>query len=66
MYYGKNMKVCATCAYWAGSRNLVNLGNSAEPTCSTAKCQSPTSPSRNCSRPGSNTCSGWMKWPVLK
>ena len=32
MHYSKTNKVCATCAYWTGSRNLVNSGNSSEPT----------------------------------
>ena len=39
MHYSKTNKVCATCAYWTGSRNLVNSGNSSEPTSNSAKCQ---------------------------
>ena len=41
MHYSKTNKVCATCAYWTGSRNLVNSGNSSEPTSNSAKCQIP-------------------------
>lgn len=66
MYYGKNMKVCATCADWDGSRNLVNGRQSAEPTCATAKCLSATSNSRGCNRTGNNTCARWVKWSALK
>lgn len=43
MHYSKTNKVCATCAYWTGSRNLVNSGNSSEPTTNSAKCQVPNS-----------------------
>ncbi len=66
MNYSKTNKVCATCAYWTGSRNLVNSGNSSEPTCNSAKCQNPNGFNRGNTRSYSSSCSGWMKWPVLK
>ena len=66
MYYAKNTKVCATCGYWGGERRVVSNGNSSEPTSTSAKCQHPTGPNRNCARPGSNTCPCWTLWPPLR
>lgn len=64
--YSKTNKVCATCAYWTGSRNLVNSGNSSEPTSNSAKCQIPNGSNRGSTKFCSSSCSNWAKWPVLK
>ena len=66
MHYSKTNKVCATCAYWTGSRNLVNSGNSSEPTSNSAKCQIPNGSNRGSTKFCSSSCSNWAKWPVLK
>ena len=65
MHYSKTNKVCATCAYWTGSRNLVNSGNSSEPTSNSAKCQIPNGSNRGSTKFCSSSCSNWAKWPVL-
>ena len=66
MYYSKTAKVCATCAYWGGARRVVSNGNSAEPTNSSAKCQHPAGPGRNCTCSGGNKCPCWEMWPPLR
>lgn len=66
MHYSKTNKVCATCAYWTGGRNLVNSGSSSEPTSNSAKCQIPNGSNRGSTKFCSPSCSNWVKWPVLK
>lgn len=66
MQYSKMSKVCATCAYWTGNRNLVSSGNYASPTSTSAKCQIPNGSTRGNTKSYSSTCPKWEKWPVLK
>ena len=59
MHYSKTNKVCATCAYWTGSRHLVNSGNSSEPTSNSAKCQIPNGSTRRSTK---FSHSSFYKW----
>lgn len=63
--YSGNSKLCATCAYWAGQRDVNQFcswvtncaGNG---RCTVNRCVIKTTMANQCA------CSSWKKWPVLK
>lgn len=60
-------KMCATCAYWTGSRSVDAFGNQStiddgQPM---ARCMNPQSGWYRASTIAQNSCTAYAKWPAL-
>jgi len=63
--YNPNVKICATCAYWGGSRQAANLGaNSQVENGDEGPCQYPLQRQMLCKE--NCACRFWSKWPALR
>lgn len=66
--YTASWKNCATCAYWIGQRDCDHFNQNAIVLSPTQKgvCRIPQGPWRHMDKSANDTCSSYMKWPVLK
>ena len=64
-----NMKICATCAYWSGTRETDYFGKQyvqVENATQKGKCINPNVGWRGQQRDANVFCTSWEKWPVIK
>lgn len=65
--YNGSHRLCATCAYWTGAREITSGSTSVTNCEGTGKCAIPNGPLRNFERLGNTcACQDWKKWPVLR
>jgi hypothetical protein len=63
--YNPTVRICATCAYWGGNRQAVNLGaNASVENGAEGSCQYPLRRNIHCKESGA--CQFWDKWPALR
>lgn len=65
-YFG-SYKLCATCTYWAGQRNVDRFGNCVTNCAGEGRCANPQAPHWNGQRMANScACFSYEKWSVLK
>ncbi len=66
--YPSSWKNCATCAYWMGERDCdyFNQHSIVSGPSERGTCKIPSGPWRNSNKAANESCSSYMKWPVLK
>lgn len=63
--YSPNVKICATCSYWGGNRQVVNLGNNIEVSNGeNGKCNYSSKRGTSCQE--NVSCQFWSKWTALQ
>ena len=61
----KSFKICATCAFWAGSRTP-DGGNAVYDSSQRAKCSAPSGTFKNSDMQPQQNCGKWEVWPPLR
>lgn len=65
--YSGNMQLCATCAYWAGQRDVDQYGSWVKNCGAEGRCANPNGAKKNMQMmPNMCACFDWKKWTLLK